>query len=231
MWRLAQNKSGLCVAANRVLGEPEMARRVARSLLLNAVQNSRRHEAAFGNGRLRVGLIRTAGRPDVQAIVAGSFGNDRSFEENFSIEPVATADLEFDLGALEPAFSGVTYDALSGGGATFIWTADIRHAPDVALAGGAEELSLLERYRGLGNHHYRVARTFVARDCCDNRSYGHSREAHLSRKRQAYPSSMGSFKRGLAHHEHRIAVSNCGEILVADSDIGAGMLDIRWIPG
>lgn len=186
MWRLSQNKSGLCVAANQVLGEEEMARRVVLNLLLNAVQNSNRHEAVFRNGRLRAGLIRAEDRPDVRALVEESFGNDESFEENFSIEPVAPADGDLDLHALGPAFTVVTYDALSGGGATFVSTADIRPAPGFALAGGEEETSLLERYRGFGNHYYRVARTFIARDCCDNRSYGHSREAHLSRMRLAY---------------------------------------------
>lgn len=229
MGRLSQNQSGLCVAAHQVLGEEEMARRVAMNLLLNEVRNSNRHEAVFRNGRLRVGLIRASGRPDVQALVEESFGNDKSFEENFSIEPVAPADGDLDLHALGPAFTVVTYDALSGGGATFIWTADIRRAPGFALAGGGQEISLLERYRGFGNHYYRVARTFIARDCCDNRRYSHSLEKHLSRRRQAYQASMGSFKRGLANHEHVVAISNCGDILAAESNVGAGLLEIRWL--
>jgi hypothetical protein len=230
-WRLSQNESGLCLAANKVLGEEELARRVARNFLLIEVRNGNRHEAAFRNGRLRVGLIRNAGKPDVRAIVVAAFGSERSFEENFSIQPIAPGDAEFDVRYLEGPFTVVTYDALKGGTATFVSTVDIRREPDFTPLGNDEQPSLLEKYDGFGNHYFRVVLTFIARDCCDNKSFGAPRDAYLERKKKAYDSSMQSFKRGLAIHEQIVSVSNCGDILTAGSDVGAGLRTLKRIAG
>lgn len=226
-WRLSRNESGLCLASNQVLSEEELTRRVARNLLLIEVRNGNRHEAAFRNGRLRVGLVRSAGKPDVRAIVEAALGSERSFEENFSIQPIAPADAEFDVGSLEGPFTMVTYDALRGGRATFVSTVDIRREPDFTPVGNDEQPGLLEKYDGFGNHYYRVVLTFIARDCCDNKSFGASRDGYLERKKKAYESSMQAFKRGFAIHEQIVSVSNCGDILTAGSDIGAGLRTTR----
>jgi hypothetical protein len=228
-WRLSQNGAGLCLAANKVLGQEELARLVARNLLLNEISNSRLHEAAFRNGRLRVGVIHGPDKPDVRAIVAESFGNERSFEENFSIQPVLPAEAAFDARSVESPFTVVTYDASRGGRATFVSTVDIRRAPGFMPSGGGEQAGILERYRGFGNHYYRVVRSFIARDCCDNRSFGAPREDYLRRKKEAYQSSMQSFERGLALREDIVSVSNCGDIPTVGSDIGAGLRTIKWI--
>jgi hypothetical protein len=230
-WRVSQNESGLCLAANRVLGEEELARMVARNLLLIEIRNGNRHEAAFRNGRLRVGLIRNASKPDVRAIVEAALGSERSFEENFSIQPIAPAEEEFDARALEGPFTVVTYDALRGGNATFVSTVDIRREPDFTPLDNDEQPGPLEKYDGFGNHYYRVVLTFIARDCCDNKRFGAAREEYLSKKKKAYESSMQSLKRGLAIHEQIVSVSNCGNILTVGSDIGAGLRTIRWISG
>lgn len=230
-WRISQNESGLCVAANKVLGEEELARLVARNLLLMEVRNVNRHEVAFRNGRLRVGLIRNADKPDIRAIVQASLGSEKSFEENFSIQPIAPAKVEFDVRAAEEPFTVVTYDALSGGGATFVSTVDIRREPDFAPLDNDEQPALLEKYDGFGNHHYRIVETYIARVCCDNKSFGASREDYLLRKIKAYESTMQSFKRGIAIGERIVSVSNCGDILTDDSDIGAGLRTLRRISG
>ena len=228
-WRISQNESGLCLAANKVLGEEELARLVSRNLLLVEVRNSNRHEAAFRNGRLRVGLIRNADKPDVRAIVQASLGSEKSFEENFSIQTIAPAEAEFDVRSLEGPFTVVTYDALRGGAATFVSTLDIRREPGFTPLANDEQPGLLEKYEGFGNYHYRIVETFIARDCCDNKSFGASREDYLTRKQKAYESSLQSFNRSLAIHERIVSVSNCGDILTDESDIGAGLRTIRRI--
>lgn len=229
--RLSQHESGLCVAANEMFGEEELASRIATHLLLIEIGNSRSHEAFFRNGRLRVGLIRNLNTSDIRALVEAAFRNERSFEENFSIQRLPPAAPAPDVLSFERPFTIVTYDALSGGGATFIATANIRRAPSAAASGSEKAAGLFERYRGFGNHYYRVTRTFIARDCCDNQTFGSSREDYLERKKQAYESSMQSFDRGLAIRDDLIAVSNCGDILTTDSDIGAGLRTIKWIAG
>lgn len=228
-WRISQNESGLCLAANKVLDEEELTRRVARNFLSMEVRNANLHEAAFRNGRLRVGLIRNVEKPDIRAIVQASFGSEKSFEENFSIQPIAPAKVEFDVRSVDEPFTVVTYDALRSGGATFASTADIRRAPDFAPGDNDRQLSLLEKYGGFGNHHYRVVHNFIGRECCDNRSYGVSREEYLSRKTKAYESTMQSFKRGIAIGEFLVSVSNCGDILTDESEVGAGLRTIRRI--
>lgn len=228
-WRLSQNESGLCLAANKVLGEEELARLVARNLLLVEVRNANRHEAAFRNGRLRVGLIRNVDKPDIRAIVQASFGSEKSFEENFSIQLISPAEVEFDVRFVEEPFTVVTYGALSGGGATFVSTVDIRREPDFAPLGNDEQPGLLEKYDGFGNHYYRIARVFISRECCDNKSYRASREEYMSRKIKAHESTMQSFKRGIAIGENIVSVSNCGDILTDDSEIGAGLRTLRRI--
>jgi hypothetical protein len=40
-----------------------------------------------------------------------------------------------------------------------------------------------------------------------------------------------SFERGLALREDVVSISNRGDIQTVSSDIGAGLLTIRWIPG
>jgi len=228
-WRISQNESGLCVAANKVLGEEELARLVARNLLLMEVRNANRHEAAFRNGLLRVGLIRNVDKPDVRAIVQASFGSEKSFEENFSIQPIAPAKVEFDVRSVGGPFTVVTYDALRGGGATFASTVDIRRAPDFAPQDSDKEPSLLEKYDGFGNRYYRMVVNFIARECCDNKSYRASREEYMNRKTEAYKSTMQSFKRGIAVGEIFVSVSNCGDILTDESEVGAGLRTIRQI--
>lgn len=229
-WRLSQNESGLCLAANKVLGEEELARLVARNLLLVEVRNANRHEAAFRNGRLRVGLIRNPDKPDVPALVQASLGSEKSFEENFSIQLVSPAEAEFDVRSLDGPFTVVTYDALRGGLATFVSTLDIHREPDFKPLGDDEQPGLLEKYDGFGNRYYRAVLVSIARDCCDNKSFGASREDYLTRKKGAYAASMQSFKRGLAIHERIVSVSNCGDVLTDESEVGAGLRTTRWIP-
>lgn len=100
--------------------------------------------------------------------------------------------------SFEHPFTMVTYDALRGGSALFVATADIRRAMSADTPDSAYAVGLSERYGGFGNHYYRVTRTFLARDCCDNQAYGASPEDYLQRKKQAYKSSIQAFDRGLA---------------------------------
>jgi phage gp36-like protein len=108
---------------------------------------------------------------------------------------------------------------------------DIRHEPDFAPLDNNEQPGLLEKYDGFGNHYYRVARIFISRECCDNKSYRASREDYLSQKIKAYESTMQSFKRGIAIGKRIVSVSNCGDILTDESDIGAGLRTLKRISG
>lgn len=226
-YRITQNDSGLCLAANRVLSPEQHRQALLRNLIRLDALNSQRHDDLFRTQADRTGIIRNPPVLDFKALMERMQGNEKTFEENFTIEPVAPRR-QFNAASVREPFVLVSYRAAADGIATFT---DSRLIVARAKADVVQEFgqpSLYERFRGFGNTYYSVTYSFVGIACCDSTPYGRPRAEVLAGNRAAYQETLATMARGIATHTRTATVSNCGELLTQDSDNGVGTRNIKW---
>ncbi|MDU9395142.1 hypothetical protein ACWKWZ_04250 [Metapseudomonas otitidis] len=227
-YRIVQNDSGLCIAQNRVLGPEEHRQAFLRSLIRLDAINSQRHDDLFRSQENRTGIIHNPPALDLKALMERMQGNEKTFEENFAIEPVAPRRPQFNAASVREPFVLVSYRAAADGTATFTDSRliSVREKADVVQEFGRP--SLYERFRGFGNTYYSMTYSFVDIACCDSTPYGRSRAEVLAGNRAAYLETLATMARGIATHTRTATVSNCGELLTQDSDNGVGTQTIKW---
>ncbi len=234
-WRFEQAKTGICRDSGKILTGQDLRQAVLKNLVMIAVEAANVHEGLFHNGTERVGIIRNPQginiyptEYNIKSLMEKAYNNDRSFEENFSIEMIAPGDNGFDVNKLEEPFMLVGYWTYPGGGAVIIVSKDVRPVDPPAWS---HKISLYDRFHGFGNYYYRIKQTFLSRECCDNRDYGRTREDHLKKKRIEYLGSLRSFDKNIAVHDNYVMVSNCGDLLTEKSENGMDQDVIKYTYG
>jgi hypothetical protein len=218
--------AGVCISEGRILDDEEHRRAFLRSMVRLGVDNSNVHNNLIGTQALRTGIIHNSPVFDFFSLITEFSKNERSFEDNFSINVVAPGAVEFDVNKdLHEPFTLVVYRVSPSGSSSFT---DSRNVNRTSAPKGYAP-SLYEKYQGFGRHYYRIEYTFVRVDCCSERAQGEDRLAYIERKSKAYLGSIKSLERGLAVRTSVAAASNCGDILTESSDNGVGTRSIRWI--
>ncbi len=229
MHRLSQNADGVCVDSGRVFSESELRQAVIRNLIQIDVDNANRQKDLF-NEIFRTGIVKSPPKTVIRNLLDEFFDNGKSFEENFSIEVIAPGNRGFDLDTLQEPFLLIGYGTMRRDGAAIMASTDIHKIENSERLQKQHTYSLYERYRGFGKHFYRMKRTLIEKDCCDNNNHGRSEEEYLADKRTAYIGSKNSFDRNLAVLELIAQVSNCGAILTfKEEDTGFDLTSIQWI--
>ncbi|WP_182852687.1 hypothetical protein [Metapseudomonas otitidis] len=225
--RVHRLDEGICMAVDRALSPEEHRQVLLRSLVRLGMENSRIHDKYLGGQKLKTGVIRNPPRYDFSKLMEAFSRNDRSFEVNFSIEPIAPQRSGFDLRSLHEPYVLVSYRKDDSGGARLLDTRQLEKLDPVAAAKLDYSPSLYERFRGFGRHFYRVSYTFLDTGCCDSAHAGESHPDYLARKRREYWEWQESFDRGLVNHQWSVAASNCGEVLTEEDETGVGTRDAR----
>ncbi|WP_148304331.1 hypothetical protein ACSC9U_09315 [Pseudomonas solani] len=227
LYRVQRLDGGICMAVDRALSTEEHRQALLRNLVRLAMENSRTHDEYLGGQKLKTGVIRNPPRYDFPALMEAFSHNDRSFEANFSIEPIAPRRPGFDPRSLHEPYVLVSYRKDDSGSASLLDTRRVERLDPVATAKLDYSPSLYERFRGFGRHFYRVSYTFLDTDCCDSAHAGEPHPDYLARKRREYWEWRESFDRGLVDHQWSVAASNCGEVLTEEDETGAGTRDAR----
>ncbi len=61
----------------------------------NELGNVKHRDSIYAEGAQRIGVIRNAAASDIRRIISEASEKDRSFEENFAVEPVAANSITF----------------------------------------------------------------------------------------------------------------------------------------
>lgn len=222
----AKLDAGMCLSKNRVLTDEEHRQAFLRSLVRLGINNSNVHNNLLGTQRLKTGIIHNSPVFDFRSLIAEFSKNERSFEDNFSIDVVAPGTIGFDVDKdLYEPFTLVVYRVSPGGSSSFTDSRDVKktNAPKGYTP------SLYEKYQGFGKHYYRIEYTFIRVDCCSERAQREDHLAYIERKSRAYLGSIKSMERGFSTRTSVTAASNCGDVLTESSDNGVGTKSIRWI--
>lgn len=218
--------AGVCLPENRILSDEEHRRAFLRSMVQLGINNSNVHNNLIGTQVLRVGIIHNSPVFDFRSLITEFSRNERSFEDNFSIDVVAPGTIDFDVDRdLHEPFTLVVYRVSPGGSSSFT---DSRDVKKTSVPKGYIP-SLYEKYQGFGKHYYRIEYTFIRVDCCSERAQREDHLAYIERKSRAYLGSIKSMERGFATRTSVTAASNCGDVLTESSDNGVGTKSIRWI--
>ncbi|WCD83184.1 hypothetical protein [Pseudomonas sp. TUM22785] len=228
-YRLYQNDKGICHVDGRVLAEEEHRKRTLQSLVSLEVENIWTNESKYNDGAAVVGVIPGGLKSDVPSIMALSVQNEESFEANFGIEVVPFQESGPAIVAPEEPYTLVVYDRGVGGRAGFTDSKSVVRA--LVHVVGEDEVGLLDRYRGYGNYFYRVNNVLISRECCDARKGSMTREEYISRKYRFYKESLETFRLGWADFYQIAVVSNCGELLLVDSENGINDKSVKWLKG
>lgn len=227
-YRITQNDSRLCIAENRVLSPEEHRQAFLRNMIALSAASSQRHDDVFRTQEHRVGIIHNPPMLDFNVLMGEMLGNRKTFEENFDIEVVAPRRPNFDTRRVREPFVLVSYRAAVDDTATFTDSRHIVPREKVDVVREFGQPSLYERFFGFGNTYYRVTYSFVYIACCDSTPYGRTREQVLAGNRAAYLETLTIMAKGIATHTRTATVSNCGEILMQDSENGLGTQTIKW---
>lgn len=228
--RFIKNDEGICIAENRVLNDEERRKRFIENLVRLKINNSNIHNNLLGARGLRTGIIHNSPVFDFHQLATNYVSNERSFEDNFSIEVVAPGKIKFDLNNyLKEPFSLVSYAVSPQGSATFIETENIKSIKALESSKNKYVPSLYERFQGFGNYYFHITYTIFDSDCCSEQGRGESHEDYIKRKYKAYFNFLNAMETGFVPHTATASASNCGKILIKDSDYGFGLKSIKWI--
>lgn len=228
--RIIKNNEGICISENRVLSDDERRKRFIESLVQLKIKSSNTHNSLLGSRGLRTGIIHNSPVFDFHQLATDYVSNERSFEDNFSIEVVAPGKFKFDLNNyLQEPFALVSYAASPHGSATFIETENIKSIKALDFNKYKYIPSLNERFQGFGNYYFNITYTIFESDCCSEQGRGESHEGYIKRKHKAYFTFLNAMEKGFVPHTATASASNCGNVLTEDSDYGFGMKSIKWI--
>lgn len=228
--RIIKNNEGICISENRVLSDEERRKRFIESLVQLKIKNSNTNNNLLGSRGLRAGIIHNSPVFDFHQLATDYVSNERSFENNFSIDVVAPGKIKFDLNNyLKEPFVLVSYATSPHGSAIFIETKYVKSIKDLDLYKHKYIPSLKEKFQGFGNYYFNITYTIFESDCCSEQGREESHEGYMKRKHKAYFNFLNAMEKGFVPHTATATASNCGNVLTEDSDYGFGMKSIKWI--
>ncbi|SFD14339.1 hypothetical protein SAMN05660479_03276 [Microbulbifer thermotolerans] len=234
-WRFSQVDAGICPAEGRILSGDELRKRMLKDFVRVHVDFTDIYYRILRSGSWRVGISPDLSRVDVKRLIRESYGNEKSFEENFSIDVIAPSELvvtykeSLSIDFPKKHFSLVFFTDDKSGLARFISTKSVYEIENDDDYKKRYKISLFDRYRGFGKHFYSLKSLIIHKDCCDNKFYRQTIREYMKNKREAYRDTVEEFDRGVAFHSQVVAVSNCGNVMTEKVENGLNLDFVKWM--
>lgn len=222
---------GVCLKSARILGDEELRKAVFINEINREIKGLFMDNQRYENDLWWVGISSPARETDLRKIVEASYNNGKSLEENFGLKILLAGRnggeyKPFTSDQLHEPFIFSYYITVRGGSASFLSSEKIKEVKFSELKAEQKEsvrnkITRYKKFLGYGNHYFyfHISPFFAfGRECCDNRDQ--DIDDYMDNKRRAYDEVFSLIKQDEedAGRPYVVAVSNCGDMLLNESD-------------
>lgn len=212
MYRISRNSDGICATEGRVLSDEELRRRVIENIVKHEIDVVHAHD----NAVLKAGIVPEISEATLIQMIDRSYHNEKSFEENFSVEVVSprSKSNRFDVSALKDPFMLVVYD---DSGADLYPMVSVQREL-ISVREIDNRFGLAESYLGFGSNFFKISIVMsLPRYCCHKNPGRLSGEQFVLERMLGYQDWLDSGRK-LSISRRLMAVSTCGDVLVRPDD-------------